>query len=196
MVKLQKDETKKNHCALMAAASASIRQNGVAATSIAEIAGKVGLTHGALYRRFPTKAALAAEVVTQDFDKIAALLAQFAEKGGLAGYVQTYLSPDHRDHFPWGCPAAPLAAEISRVDPEVQKAFCAGLARNLDRLAALIAGEDRGEVGAEARAEAMTALALMVGAMSLARATKAVDPRLSDDFLATARTQLLAQERG
>lgn len=188
MVKLHKDEIEKNHAALMAAASSAIRKNGIAATSVAEVAQSVGLTHGAVYRRFPTKAALAAEVVTQDFDKIAALLADLASKdGGFAAYVQTYLGADHRDHFPWGCPAAPLASEISRVEPEVQDAFCAGLRRNLDGLAALDCGADTGT----AQAHAMMTLATLVGALSLARATKSCDPALSDAFLQAAKEGLL-----
>ncbi len=189
MVKLHKDEIEKNHTALMAAASVSIRRDGIAATSVAEIATGVGLTHGAVYRRFPSKAALAAAVITQDFDKIVALLSGFfGREDGFAAYVKTYLDPMHRDHFPWGCPAAPLAAEIARVEPEVQQAFCAGVQRNL----AAITGLD----GATDEAKAMVALATMVGTMSLARACKASDPGLSDAFLTHARDALLQGHGG
>lgn len=188
MVKLNKDETEKNHAALMAAASEDIRRNGIGAASVADIAKSAGLTHGAVYRRFPSKAALAAEVVTQDFDRIVNLLTQMASlDDGFAAYVTAYLGPGHRDYFPWGCPAAPLASEIARVEIEVQQAFCDGLKRNLDGIAALDKDADR----TAAQARAMVALATLVGSMSLARACKASVPDLSDEFLTQARDALL-----
>lgn len=190
MVKLHKHEIEKNHAALMAAASEAMRKNGIAATSVAEVAQSVGLTHGAIYRRFPTKAALTAEVIAQDFDKIVRQLAGLeAQKDGLATYVGTYLGPDHRDFFPRGCPAAPLAAEVARVEPEVQQSFCAGLRRNIEGIAALDKTADR----EKAAAHAMVTLATLVGALSLARACKSSDLDLSDAFLQHAKDWLLRE---
>lgn len=190
MVKIDKQAQQTNHAALLAAASTAIRQGGIAAVSVQDIAAKAGLTHGAVYRHFDSKAAMAAQIITRDFDKIVEILGQMqAAADPYATYVTTYLDAAHRDHFPWGCPAAPLAAEISRLEPEIQTAFVQGLARNLDALAALIVAPD-------AQEQAKVALSLMSGAMSLARACKASDPAMSDSILAVARLHLLRNRPG
>lgn len=144
---------------------------------MAQIAAKADLTHGAVYRHFASKDAVLAAAITADFARIVDLLQGITAQGGTeAAYVAAYLATDHRDHFPRGCPAAPLATEISR----------AGLHDNLAALARLTSRNDP----AAAQTQSIAHLAALVGAMALARATKATDPALSDHFL-TATTQVL-----
>ncbi len=187
MVKVSKDAARKNHEGILNAASISIREHGIGEASMAHIAKSAGLTHGALYRHFPDKDALVAAAIDSGFDKIVELLTDLKQAGqGKAAYIETYLGKDHRDHFVWGCPAAPLAAEMHRLDEKIQSAFCDGLNRNLDALDGLITGVN--SVGA--RHEAITTLSALVGAMALARATKHSDALLSDEILETVRQQL------
>ncbi len=187
MVKVTKDVAQKHHDSVVNAASMAFRRHGISVASVAEIARDAGLTHGAIYRHFPSKTALVAAAIRFEFDRIIAVLQKLAAQGAPASaYVDLYLSPDHRDHFHWGCPAAPLAAEIQRLESEVQIAFRAGLNGNIDALAALINAEDP----AAARATAISTLAALVGALSLARATSAVDPALSAEILTTLRAHL------
>ena len=190
MVKVSKAEAKKNHEGIVGAAGIAFRTHGVSVASVAEIAKSAGLTHGALYRHFPDKDALAAAAISADFDRIVSLLGQFKDGGKTAGdYVQTYLAKDHRDHFIWGCPAAPLASEIQRLDDIVQTAFADGLKRNLAALAALIGSEN----ASQAREQAIFTLSAMAGAMALARAVKKAEPALSDEILQTVSQQLAGQ---
>lgn len=185
-MKVSKEDNAENRVKMLRAASATIREHGAAQASVAGIAGRAGLTHGAVYRHFPSKTALVAAAVESAFDDIALLLERLGEEGaGPAGYVRTYLSPDHRDHYPWGCPAAPLAAEMPRLEPQVQQAFVAGLQRNIDGLVSLGA-----EQGLD-RAKATAMLATLVGALALARAARPVDAALSDRIMADARHALL-----
>lgn len=187
MVKVSKAEAQKNHDGIVGAASVAFRTYGIAAASVADIAKSAGLTHGALYRHFPDKDALAAAAITADFDRIVALLGQLKHDGKQAGdYIQTYLAMDHRDHFVWGCPAAPLASEVQRLDTCVQTAFADGLKRNLDALAELI----RTDEPSGTREQAIVMLAAMAGAMALSRAVKNADPALSDEILRTVSQQL------
>jgi TetR/AcrR family transcriptional repressor of nem operon len=181
-MKVSKDVAKENRAAVLQAASVVMRQSGVAAASMGEIAALAGLTHGAIYRHFDNKSALAAAVVAFDFEKVIGLLHSDGMTFEL--YVKTYLSAQHRDYFPWGCPAGALAGEMAKLDGAVQAAFVGGIARNIDALAALIGG-------AQAREKATAALALMVGALSMARAAAATDSQLSDHILASAAAQLL-----
>jgi TetR/AcrR family transcriptional regulator, transcriptional repressor for nem operon len=188
VVKVSKAEAQKNHDGIVSAAGVAFRTHGVCAASVADIAMSAGLTHGALYRHFPDKDALVAAAISADFDRIVALLGQFKDAGKPAGaYVRTYLATDHRDHFVWGCPAAPLASEIQRLKDGVQTAFADGLVRNLNALGGLI-----GTGGpSKARDQAIFMLSAMAGAMALARAVKNADPALSDEILQTVSQKLV-----
>jgi TetR/AcrR family transcriptional regulator, transcriptional repressor for nem operon len=189
MVNATKEASDKTRHDIVQAAGRRVRALGLGAASVAGIAEQVGLTHGAVYRHFPSKDALAGAAITADFERIVQLLTGIADAGGSAAdYVAAYLSPDHRDHFPWGCPAAPLAAEISRSSPEVQQHFVDGLRANLAALARLL--PDTTDEPAEARAVRL--LSTLVGALALARATKQIDPVLSDQFLQTPRVAFVA----
>jgi TetR/AcrR family transcriptional regulator, transcriptional repressor for nem operon len=192
MVKVTKDVSQKHRADLLKATGQMIRAEGIQAASVAAIAGKVGLTHGAIYRQFSSKEALASAAITGDFDMILAVLTRVATAGGsLESYFRTYLAPDHRDHFVWGCPVAPLAAEIGRTSIAVQSAFAEGLHRNVAAIASLSGIPDKHQ----AKTYAISALSLLSGAMAMARATRACDPQTSSQILEAALQTLLADPR-
>lgn len=192
MVKVTKDVALQNRESLLQATGQKMRAEGVQAATVAAIAGQVGLTHGAIYRHFESKDALAAAAITADFDKIVGVLDGIREKGGVLGdYFRAYLAADHRDYFVWGCPVAPLAAEVGRTAAPVQAAFAAGLQRNIAAIAALSGIAD----SADAQRFAVSALATLSGAMAMARAIRACDPETSDSILAAALHALLADPR-
>lgn len=192
MVKVTKEAAQKTRQDLVRVAGQTMRAHGVAAASVANIAAEAGLTHGAIYRHFGSKEYIAAAAITADFDTILALLDTIrARGGGLVDYYRAYLASDHRDHFVWGCPVAPLAAEIGRVAGPVQAAFAEGLARNLAAIADLSGIGDP----AEARAYAIQALAMLSGAMAMARATRSSDPDTSRLILDKALAALLSDPR-
>ena len=187
MVKITKSAAQKNRDSLTGAASKSIRRDGIANASIQAIAAAAGLTHGAVYRHFPDKNGLAVAAVDNSFDRIIMLLEDLTAAGGSPQtYVRTYLTQDHRDHFDWGCPVAPLAAEIFRSPEPVQTAFSIGLRRNIEALSDLISTG-----GVEnPRARSIVMLAGLSGAMAMARATASTDPGLSAEILKTAADAL------
>jgi TetR/AcrR family transcriptional regulator, transcriptional repressor for nem operon len=192
MVKVTKDAARQTQLGLVQATGQTMRAHGVSVATVATIAAQAGLTHGAIYRHFGSKDDLAAAAITADFDTILSLLAKVeAGGGGLADYYRAYLATDHRDHFVWGCPVAPLAAEIGRTAGPVQAAFAEGLARNLSAIAGLSHIPD----AADARAYAITALATLSGAMAMARATRTSDPEMSRQILDSALHALLADPR-
>ncbi len=187
-MRVTKAASEKNRADIVLAAGQVIREQGLAEASVGVIGKKAGLTHGALYRHFGSKSAVASAAISADFDKIIALLEGLGKSGGgIQSYIQTYLAPDHRDHYIWGCPAAPLAAEIFRSDIEVQTAFHAGLEQNIAAIANLLDSPD----ATERHRQATLVLATLSGSMALARAVKAVDPQLSDQILKTASDHLL-----
>ncbi len=187
MVKVSKVESQKNHDSIVNAAGVAFRTHGVSSAPVGDIAKLAGLTHGALYRHFPDKNALAVAAIGADFDRIVALLVQMTDGGkSVSDYVQTYLTTDHRDHFSWGCPAAPLASEVPRLESKVQTSFADGLKRNLSALANLIDPKD----SSQSREQAIFMLSAMAGAMALARAVAHADPAFSDKIIQTVRQKL------
>ena len=184
MVKVTKAVAAANAAEVLKAAGQVMRAQGTGAATMAAIAAKASLTHGAVYRHFSNKDDLAAAAITADFDRIVALLEGIATQGGGADdYIKTYLGTDHRDHFDWGCPIAPLASEIHRNAAPVQQAFTEGLERNIDALLSIM-GADK------TRGDAIVILSALSGAMAMARATRQTAPELSDHILAATRQML------
>jgi TetR/AcrR family transcriptional regulator, transcriptional repressor for nem operon len=181
-VKVSKEQSGENRQSVLTAASMVMRAQGIAAAPMGEVATKAGLTHGAIYRHFAHKTDLAAQAVAFDFERILALLVQ--DGMTYETYVRTYLSAQHRDYFPWGCPVGAYAGEMGKLPPEIRAIFAKGVQDNITALAALLGGDT---------AKATAVLALMAGALSMARAVKASDLVLSDSILVNATAMALAQ---
>jgi TetR/AcrR family transcriptional regulator, transcriptional repressor for nem operon len=93
MVKVTKAVAAANAADVLKAAGQVMRAEGTGAATMANIAAKAGLTHGAVYRHFDNKDTLAAAAITADFDRIVTLLQGIALKGGGASsYAKTYLT--------------------------------------------------------------------------------------------------------
>jgi len=179
-VKVSRQQAAAHRQALVDAAARLFRERGVDGVGVAEIGRAAGLTHGGLYAHFPSKDALAAAACAGAFADLEHRLAP----GGLGELADGYLSPRHRDR-PDACPMATLAADATRGDATLQASFAAGL----EGFAAILAERlpEPPADPAERRARALALAALLVGALSLARATAGAAPGLSDELLAAAR---------
>jgi TetR/AcrR family transcriptional repressor of nem operon len=130
---------------------------------------KAGLTHGGFYAHFQSKEDLVAHTVGHMFER--SMLRRLDQDESLSpaqrltAYIDFYLSPAHRDS-PVGCPMPAMAADASRLTPEVQAVFSEGAARMTGRIAELLAAAGQ----AEPRDLATSTIAEMVGALVLARA--------------------------
>jgi TetR/AcrR family transcriptional repressor of nem operon len=182
-MKVSKDHARENRQLVLQAASEVMRASGISAAPMGEVAAKAGLTHGAIYRHFANKTDLAEKAMEFDFARIIALLTQ--QGMNYETYVRTYLSAQHRDYFPWGCPVGAFSGEMSKLDPALRASFAKGVQDNIAALAALMGG-------AGAIPAATAALAMMAGALAMARAVAHVDSALSDAILLNATTAALA----
>lgn len=82
-----------------------------------------------------------------------------------ADFKALYLSDEHVAHPGLGCPMPALGGEVARESAQIKAEFSAGLKRVLDALAQAQAGAEAERQGAAARE-----LAMLVGAVVLARA--------------------------
>ncbi|HTJ71955.1 MAG TPA: TetR family transcriptional regulator [Actinospica sp.] len=69
---------------IISAAEEALRRYGPAKTTVVDVAQSLGVSHGSVYRHFPTKAALRAAVVQQGLEQKARELRPIAEETGPA----------------------------------------------------------------------------------------------------------------
>lgn len=178
-MKVSKEVVARHREKLLEAAGRLLRERGFENVGVAEIAAAAGLTHGALYAQFPSKDALCREAVTHLLGRSAASVGRRDRRV----HVEAYLSPRHVRRRETGCPYTALAGDVPRAAAGVREAFSQGLEEALDQSAKRLGRRER------AREKAIVSMALMVGAVVLARA--AGKPRLRDEILAAARRALL-----
>ncbi len=182
-MRVSKAKVAEHHGSILESASRLFRARGIDAVGVAEIMQASGLTHGAFYGHFRSKAELAGAACraafTQTIDK-------WRQAPSLGIIFDRYLSRAHRDTPGEGCALSALGAEIARHDTDIRKDFAEGLKGCLAQVEARLEEADP----AERRAKAIAVVSAMVGAVSLARAVKEADTALSDDILASVRTAL------
>ena len=178
-----KDATRRR---IIDVASRQFRQQGVAAVGLAGIMTDAGLTNGAFYAHFASKADLLREVLCNVRKRNEMWQAAPESGAGLASTIRDYLSSGHRDNPGRGCPTSALVAEIARHPKAARDAFTDKLARIIELIAArLDSGTQR-----ERRRKAVALYGLMVGTLQFARAVN--DKQLSEEILQSGAEQALA----
>ena len=171
-------ETAKKHEKILKEAARLFRERGFDGAGVAEIMKAAGLTHGAFYAHFASKAALEAEAVERAFaqsdNSIYALTANARDPKRV--FLDNYLSAAHRDHPGSGCVMAALGPEISR-DSSARRPFTERVKHMIEGMARRFQWKRKGA----ARRDSIHLLSAAVGALTLARAVD--DPRLSDEIL-------------
>lgn len=194
MPRVSRAQTEKNRAAIEGAASRLIRERGLG-VSVADLMGAAGLTHGGFYGHFQSKDELTATACNIAFaesqerwrQRIAEADGQAASRAAL---IEGYLSTRNRADPGHSCPLTALAADVAReeVGKPVREAFHVGAQQLIDILAAVQPADLDAK---QQRADALTQLSTLVGALLLARATEGTP--LSDEFLHAPRAQLLAR---
>jgi TetR/AcrR family transcriptional regulator, transcriptional repressor for nem operon len=162
---------------IMEVAAERFRSDGIAASGLAGIMSEAGLTNGAFYPHFDSKAALVRESVAAALDDRAQAMREVASAGGLDAVIAAYLSPEHRDNPAGGCALAALLPELAR-QPADTRALCA---KNFETTARQIASALPASIK-NPESVAIGVYATLIGALQLARAAKGSP--LSDRILA------------
>ena len=188
-MRVSKEQVEQNREALVQAAGRLFRERGIDGVGIAEICKEAGLTHGALYAKFPSKEALAAEALGDGVARANGWMT--ARLGGreptLTDHLDGYLSSQHRDNLGGGCAMAASASEIARQPRDVSVAFTDGFNELVDIIERTLA---KGGSVAARHQRALAITAAMIGGVAVARATAKANPALSDDVLVAMRRLL------
>jgi TetR/AcrR family transcriptional repressor of nem operon len=194
MPRVSREQMEKNHELIMQTSARLFREHGLAGVSVADLMAAAGLTHGGFYGHFDSKDELAAAATAAAFQETDVRWMERMrhapdKRAKRAKIAEGYLSNRHRDHSDNGCAAVALAGDVAReaADKPVRAAYTAGIESQVNILADVSDAATR-----EAqRKDAMVQLALMLGAVNLARATRGTP--LSDEILQAAREFLGAR---
>jgi TetR/AcrR family transcriptional regulator, transcriptional repressor for nem operon len=157
---------------ILTAAAKMVRERGVDATSVADVMRAAGMTNGGFYRHFQSKDEMIALAIRAGFDDIADRFDRRLRQNGAAAaieaYVEEYLSERHLENPGCGCPIAGAATDAARFRGVFAEEFVDGTEKLIRRLSKCSSGDDTPSV---ARVQAMRCLAMLVGAVLIARAT-------------------------
>lgn len=194
MPRVSRKQAELNREIIAEAATRLFREHGLHGISVADVMGAAGLTHGGFYGHFDSKQALANEACGRAFEQSAQRwqdkIEQSADKAAARqAIVEPYLSAANRDNPAESCPVAAFAGDMCHEANEsgLHQTYTQGLETLLQTFAPLME-TDNPDTNRQA---ALAQYSLMVGALTLARATRG--EALSDEILDAARAFLAAQ---
>ena len=166
-------------------ASERFRGDGIAASGLAGIMSEAGLTNGAFYPHFESKAELVRESLAAALEGQTQQLRAALDAGGLEAALAAYLSPEHRDDPAIGCASAALLPEIARQPVETRELYAGYLDALVRQVADVLPPRTQ-----DREAVALSIFATLVGAMQLARAvpSRSQSDRILAAAAAAART--------
>lgn len=162
---------------IMEVAGERFRNDGIAASGLAGIMSDAGLTNGAFYPHFKSKAELVRESVAAAMEDQGNLMQDLADSGGLEAAIAAYLSPDHRDNPATGCTLAALLPELARESAETRAFWAERFLATARQLASGLPPQAR-----DPEAKALGIYATLIGALQLARVVQGTP--LSDRIMA------------
>jgi TetR/AcrR family transcriptional repressor of nem operon len=175
-MRVSQTEMDKNHKRIVGGASRLMRKQGIEPTSVNDVMKKAGLTHGGFYRHFDSKESLVNAALDDAFNEVVETIEEFFRARGLEdganGYYEHYLSEGHVKHPELGCPIAALSMDVARSAASLRGEFGEGFRRVVDKLAQ--AGSGTAE---EKRIAALRKIAMLAGAVMIARASDAKTAR-------------------
>lgn len=187
------ERKERSHEGILDSAARLVRERGISGAKVADVMEGAGLTVGGFYAHFASKEALVDEALRRTSAKLRAhLLKGIEDKPKDARAIvllKRYLSVAHRDEYVHGCPMPAVLGEVGTTKPEHAPVVAEQIEALADELA-----DHLPDAPIPKRHMVLGLVAMMVGALSIARATKGTP--LSEDVLKAARAlggQLLSR---
>ena len=195
-MRLTKEKVAENKARVVETAARLFREKGFEGVAVADLMHAAGLSHGGFYNHFDSKDELAAQACAQIFEgsvaaieRIAAIEDRSERTAALDAYKRRYLSQRSRDAPAARCPMVAFGTDVSRQHGPVRHAYSDGLRCYLDAFTRALGGAAPSRQKA-AREQSIATLAMLAGALSLARSVAEADPDLSNEILAAAFARL------
>lgn len=182
---LKAEQKSRTRQSILESAARLVRDRGIVGARVADVMQGAGLTVGGFYAHFPSKEALVDETLSRTAEAMRARLFQKLDDKPEADraevVIKRYLTAAHRDETELGCPFPAVAGEIATTAPEHGPALASQLEAMSDALRPLLPERD----GISPRHLALGLSAMMIGGLTLARATRGTD--VSDEILRACR---------
>lgn len=162
---------------ILAIATERFKTDGIAASGLAGIMSEAGMTNGAFYPHFKSKAALVRESLAAAVASQCDQMRELILSGGPERVIDVYLSPGHRDAPGVGCASAALLPEIAREPIETRRTYTERQLALVDVMASAFPADTVDPQGV-----AIGIFATLIGTLELSRAVD--DPDTSNAILA------------
>lgn len=175
-----KGSTSDAHERLLAAAGRGFRSGGYGGVGVDGLAKQAGLTSGAFYAYFGSKAEAFRQAVRAGIGDLAAGIQRFRSEGGnwRSRFIAFYTTERVACDITESCALQSLTSDVARADALTREDYTAGLEQAISALA--------DTAGPDERAEAIALLALLSGGTSMARAVN--DPALAEEIAKAMRS--------
>ncbi len=183
----QKEESRAR---ILASAGRGFRSRGYDALGVDGLAKEAGVTHGAFYAHFKSKAAAFRETVTVGMRDLRFGIERLRDggPGWRQRFVEFYLGDRRTCDLSESCALQSLTGEVARAADDVREAYEVELRSVIEAISeGMVAGSQ-----ADRRADATALLALLAGGVSMARAVK--DVSMAEDIAAAIRRAALFLE--
>jgi TetR/AcrR family transcriptional repressor of nem operon len=195
-MRISKAQTKENKERIVAAAAQLFRERGFEAVGVAELMHAAGLTHGGFYNHFESKRQLEAEACALSYGEALGPLSRIVElesgrerRAAFAQYVQNYLKAREPGAAAPRCPFVVFGSDMPRQEEGTRGVFGKGLRAYLDKFAGAL--RRKSKKPEETRADAIFAMAAMVGAGTLSYGIDDIDKELAQEIRGTVRQRLI-----
>ena len=166
MARVTAEAKKETRRKLLEAAGRGFRTHGYGGVGVDAVADDAGVTSGAFYTHFSSKAAVFREALVEGLGQLRYGLGVFQSKYGsrwIRRFATWYMSPERRADLAGSCALAALTLEAARADDETRKAYD-------QQLRSVVAELQAGMEGKRREDRALAILALLGGGLSMAHA--------------------------
>lgn len=184
----QKAQTRQR---ILEAAGKSFRRGGFGGIGVDGLSKEAGVTSGAFYVHFDSKAAAFREAVVQGVTDVLVAIQELQAqhpKNWWSRFVRFYLNERRKCDLAESCGLQSLTPEVARADDESKAAF----AQEVSRVASAIVAGDQDPDAPGSIGEAYAALSALIGAVTLARAV--ASPAIAKQVASATEQSLLGSE--
>lgn len=183
-MRVTKAQAQANREHIVETASELFRERGFDGVGVSDLMAAAGFTHGGFYKHFGSKADLMAEASACSLSK--SLVG--AEALDVPGFIDVYVTREHRDGRGSGCTMAALCGDAARQSDDVKATFAEGIEHILQTLGDKYPTRPDAAPG-EDRKKMIDLLSRAVGAIILSRACPD-DSALADEILEIGRAHV------
>ncbi len=179
-----KGKKEESRARILASAARGFRKNGFGAAGVDGLVKEAGVTSGAFYAHFDSKATAFREAVSAGMEDLLLGVERMREalgSGWREGFIDFYLGDRRTCDLAESCALQSLTGEVARADDAVRAEYERQFRRVIDAVAAGLEPDSDDD----GRGRAIALLAILVGGVSMARAVK--DASLAEEVADSVR---------